>query len=368
MLKIAMITPQWLGTKGGPTNYVKNLKLNLEADAHKVSILTSDYYPGVNIFSTMPGLRDIQIIKHLIKISPDIIHIHGRLHYILSAGVYKHIFKAKTKIIFTFHTQPQIEDYLSEGKKQKLPYTGLEGKIGSFLLNHCDVVASVSDSIIKNIKKYCDMKVTDYIVIQSGSNRTEREEMICEAFKKKNVKESSYPILSSIGVFSWDWKVLGHKITIEAINILKGKYPNITLLIAGDGPYREYLMKIVESLSLKDNVVFCGNMEDPSAILHVADFYVHMALNEGSPLAVIEAMRAKKTIIAANKGGIPEIITDGETGILIEPSAVNLANKLIELIENKEICSNIGMNAYMYAVQNLSWREITNLYISIYVK
>lgn len=368
MLKIAMITPQWLKTKGGPTNYVLNLKLNLEADGHKVFIVTSDNYPEVNNFNTTPGLRDIQITRLLIKISPDIIHIHGRLHYIPSALIYKYIFNKKSKIIFTFHTQPHIENYLNEYKSQIEPYIGLQGKIGSFLLNSCDVVVSVSDSIVKNLTNYCAMKIKDYKVIQSGADEVEYDKLACEKFRKENLSLQAYPILSSIGVLSWDWKVLGHKISIEAISILKKSYPNITLLIAGDGLYRSYLMEVAESLGVKDNIVFCGNIDDPNLILYLSDVYVHMALNEGSPLAVIEAMMVKKTIIAANKGGIPGIIKDDETGLLIEPTAENLANKLIELFEDREKSKKLGENAYIYAVKNHSWRKITNSYLSLYLK
>lgn len=368
MLKIAMITPQWLRTKGGPTNYVKNLKLNLEANGHEVFIVTSDNYPEANNFCTKLGLRDIQVIRLLMKISPDIIHIHGRLHYIPSALIYRYMFNKKSKIIFTFHTQPHIENYLNEDKSQIEPYTGIQGKIGSFLLNRCNVVASVSDSIVKNLTNYCTMKIKDYIVIQSGSNEIVSDKMVCEKFIKENLPVHAAPILSSIGVFSWDWKVLGHKIAIESLKLLKERYPHVTLLIAGDGPYRSYLVEVAESLGVKDNIVFCGNMEDPSVILYLADVYVHMALNEGSPLAVIEAMMAKKAIIAAKKGGIPEIIEDEVTGLLIEPTATKLAIKLIELIEDKEKCKMLGMNAYAYAAQNLSWRKITNCYLSLYVK
>lgn len=367
-LVVIMITPQWLKTKGGPTNYVKNLKLNLEESGNKVFIFSSEDYNEVFKFSNKPIVRDCQIIKNLCRISPDIIHIHGRIHYIPAALLYKHLFNKKTRIVFTFHTQPHLKNYLIITDNQKEPYKGFKGKIGFKLVKNCDKVVSVSESIIQNLNEYFSAKINDYSIIQSGASEAVLEEAVINKFKTDFLKDNPFPILSSIGVFSWDWKVLGHQVSIEAIRILKEKYPNIKLLIVGDGPYKDYLVGLVESLELKRNVIFCGTLESPSVVLALSDIYVHMASNEGSPLALIEAMMSKKAIICANKGGIPEIIQNEQTGILIEPLSLALAEKLTELIENKDKRLILGLRAYSYVVENHSWKRISQNYLSLYNK
>ena len=361
-----MITPQWLNTKGGPTTYVKNLKCNLESKGHSVFILTCEGGTMVSAFSNVPIVRDLQILRLLGKINADVVHIHGRIHYIPGAILYKILLNKKTKIVFTFHTQPVFKNYLEPSKKIKVSHKGMKGVLGSFLLRFCDEIVSVSDSLVRNINKYCGMQISKYTVIQAGADRVAVDIEVVDSFMKDNSLLNASPIISSIGVFSWDWKVFGHKITIEAIGILKNNYPNIKLLIAGDGVYRDFLVKSAEEYGVSNNVIFCGNMDNPYIILELADVYVHMALNESLGLVIIEAMMAKKLIVAADAGGIPEIIQNNKTGILIEPTVSILANKLSEILQDKAQCCILAENAYKYASENLNWMKISEQYLSLY--
>jgi glycosyltransferase involved in cell wall biosynthesis len=368
MLKVAMITPQWLNTKGGPTNYVNNLKIILENRSHKVCIVTSDRYPNVFIFSNYLFIRELQIVKILMSFTPDVIHIHGRLHYILPAVLYKKLYNESVKIIFTFHTQPRCKKYLNESEKVEIPYKGIQAKVGQFLLGFCNNITSVSKSLVEAINKNCDLKILNFKVIHAGAIITDGDEVDSDnQFRRYSLQDAS-TILSSIGVLSWDWKVAGHKIAIEAISLLKDRFPNIKLLIAGDGPYKQYLQDVAANLGVVKNIIFCGNVEKSATILRITDIYVHMALNEALGLVIIEAMQSRKAIIAAHLGGIPELIVNNETGVLIEPSAQNLANTLIELIEDKNKRESMGNNAYLYASQELTWQKITDEYLLLYTE
>jgi glycosyltransferase involved in cell wall biosynthesis len=360
-----MVTPQWLRTKGGPTNTVYNLKRNLEGLAHSVSIVTREQHPDVFSFSNTPLLREMQIVTILRGIRPDVVHVHGRLHYLVPAIIYQKLFNRRARIVFTFHTQPRCRQYLVGSSAVKVPYKGVQAVIGRYLLGFC-TITSVSDSLVQAINQNCDMTIDRYSVIQSGAAVASDAPVDHDLLRHSYGLNGAAPVLYSIGVLSWDWKVAGHKIVIEAVAILRNRYPGVKLLIAGDGPYRAFLEEIVAELGLQSHVVFCGNLENPSALFAVADLYVHMALNEGSPLSIIEAMMAGSPIIAANRGGIPEIIKDGNTGILIEPTAMNLAESMIELLADDEKRARLGENAREYARANLSWRKIAAEYLSLY--
>jgi len=176
------------------------------------------------------------------------------------------------------------------------------------------------------------------------------------------------PILCTIGVFSWDWKVAGHLICMEAVASLRKDFPRIKLLIAGDGAFRSYLETTVKNLGLQDNIIFLGNVDHVDEVLSMADIYVHMALNEGCPLAVVEAMRAGKPIVAARQGGIPEIIEDGVTGILVEPTPNALAASVVDLLLSEERRATLGRNAFSYAASNFTWEVIAQKYFTLYTK
>ncbi len=358
-----MATPQWLETKGGPTNYVFNLKKNIESLGSKVIIAS----PESSQIKESKYKSICRIFLLLIKNQPDVIHIHGRLNYILPAVVYKYICRRlNLNIIFTFHTQPVLKSYLEDKIKPKKSYGLISGTLGSFLLKLCDHRVSVSKSIMENINTYTYLKVLNYEVIPSGANVIEVDSDEFNKLRFKYNLNCSCLVISTIGVFSWDWKVAGHKLLLEALVIVKVKYPNLRLLIAGDGRYDEYLRGIVKELNLQKNVVFLGNIDSSACLLSISDLYAHMGLNEGFPLSIVEAMIQGKPIIAVNKGGIPEVITNGETGLLVDVDPNEIAFAIFKIIENNELSKTLSENAKKIALKELTWSKITSKYMKLY--
>ncbi|MFH1931659.1 MAG: glycosyltransferase family 4 protein [Pseudomonadota bacterium] len=366
-LKIVMITPQWLQTKGGPTYTVNSLACKLREKDNLVWVLTCDIGEGALKFSNRPIHREIEIFKLLKLLHPDIIHIHGRIHYVFPAWLYKLVFGLSSQIVFTFHTQPYIQDFLGSLAKGKPDYTGIKRVVAKFLLHRCDKVSGVSHSIISNLNKYCKMGLRRYSVIHTGNELAPVNGDRIKTFKSIHKLQKNFPIISTIGVFAWDWKVAGHQVCIEAINLLEDKYPNIKLLIAGDGPYRQYLENIVRQLNIEDYIIFLGNVDNISEVLSCSDIYAHMAMNEGLGASVIEAMLSMKPIVAANAGGIPEIINHGTSGLLIKPNAQQLERAVEWLIKNPADRLKLGENAYLYAIQSLNWDVTTQKYLNLYL-
>src|SRR3990172_1984272 len=102
-LKIAVITPQWLKTKGGPTTYVSNLAMELRHLGHEVCVLTNE--TGEGVLELRGGLfaRMLCTYKHLTILKPDIVHIQGRVSYIAPAWLYKIFCNHKAKLVITLH-------------------------------------------------------------------------------------------------------------------------------------------------------------------------------------------------------------------------------------------------------------------------
>lgn len=93
----------------------------------------------------------------------------------------------------------------------------------------------------------------------------------------------------------------------------------IRLQIVGDGPYRTYLTALAEKKGLTDVISFMGNRTDVSDILSKSHFFVHFpTCEEGFGIAVVEAMAAGSICVCLNKGAIPEIITHGKNGFLLD--------------------------------------------------
>jgi glycosyltransferase involved in cell wall biosynthesis len=136
--------------------------------------------------------------------------------------------------------------------------------------------------------------------------------------------------------------------------------PKIKLLIVGDGPQKENLLRQAKSLNISEKVSFLGyrKYSDTISILKLADIFVNPSYTEGLPTTVIEAALCKKAIIATNVGGTNEIIRDGRCGYLIPPKDTEaLKNKLDELIKNKPLREKFGRAAFEDNVNKFNWEK-----------
>lgn len=128
------------------------------------------------------------------------------------------------------------------------------------------------------------------------------------------------------------------KTVIQAISILKKKYANIILFIAGNGPLENDLKKMTIQLGVENDVCFLGYRIDIENYVCLSDIIVSVSYREGLPLNIIEAMTCSKSIIVSNNRGHRELIENGIDGILLKKNSyLELANGLIYLIKHKEI-------------------------------
>ena len=130
---------------------------------------------------------------------------------------------------------------------------------------------------------------------------------------------------------------------IEALSMLSKKRKNIRLIIAGDGPERDSLELFAKDLGVLERVIFAGLRNDIEKIYSAMDVFILPSINEPFGLAILEAMAVGKPVIATNAGGIPEIIRDEETGLLVEPrSPKAIAEAIDRLIEEPEFLKKIS--------------------------
>ncbi|NLO91375.1 MAG: glycosyltransferase family 4 protein [Elusimicrobia bacterium] len=361
-MKIIQLAAQWRGTIGGPTNYVGFLAQELRMSGQEV-VVAAPQGTGADIgFPPACPARELFLLRALLALKPDIAHAHGSLRFLVPCLLAKLLSFGRLKVIFTFHTQPTFRSYLEHDAPISPCYSGGSGLLGSILLSCTDAVASVSQSIVDNINKHCGMRVGKVVVIPSGA--------VPAAAKVVVTPKNIGPVLASVGVFSWDWKIAGYFIIFEALALLKSEFPGITLIVAGDGSRRLLVEQKIAELGIGDNVVLKGYLsaEDTSAVVAEADAYVHGALLEGCSLAIVEAMMAGKPIVAVAAGGTPEILKDGETGLLAQPSAESVAKALRRLFLDKSEAKRLGNSARAFAENKLTWAHIAAQYLDLYTR
>ncbi len=104
---------------------------------------------------------------------------------------------------------------------------------------------------------------------------------------------------------------------IDAFAKVRWKMSSARLVIFGDGPEREELVRRARAQRVSESVVFAGYRADVRALLPACDVYVNSSVSEGISLTILEAMAAKLPVIATRVGGTPEVVNDGESGVLV---------------------------------------------------
>jgi glycosyltransferase involved in cell wall biosynthesis len=163
------------------------------------------------------------------------------------------------------------------------------------------------------------------------------------------------------------WKNI--QVLIKALDIIvnKNKINNIHLYIAGEGPYRNELEVLIKQYKLHDFVYLLGYQDDIGGYLDECDVFVHPAYAEGFGIAVAEAMHSAKPIIVSNAGALPELITNNETGLIVDAHNPNdWAKAIIELSLNSNLANKIAINAQLKAQSDFSILKFNENYKNLY--
>lgn len=111
----------------------------------------------------------------------------------------------------------------------------------------------------------------------------------------------------------------GHDVLLHAASGLLRRHPDLVFQLVGDGPLRPSLEALAATLGIDDRVRFLGHRDDVAAILQTSDLFAFPSLMEAFPNGVMEAMAAGLPVVATRVGGIPELVEDGRTGLLVPP-------------------------------------------------
>lgn len=131
----------------------------------------------------------------------------------------------------------------------------------------------------------------------------------------------------------------GHEYLLRAAREL----PDVRFLFVGEGPEREHLESLARSLGVDDRVDFLGFRSDARELVRQCDVFVLPSLDEGLPLAVLEAMTAGKPVVATRAGGTGEAVLDGVTGIVVEPRDVTaLAAGVRTVLADPALAARMG--------------------------
>ncbi len=143
------------------------------------------------------------------------------------------------------------------------------------------------------------------------------------------------PVMLAVGSLT---PVKNHEALLQAAVAVRRRVPDARVVFAGDGPRRDELGALADSLGLADAVTFLGVRDDVPLLLAGADVFVLPSHREGLPLSLVEAHAMSRASVAFDVGGNPEVLAQGETGLLAPPGdIVGLADVLTSILSDADL-------------------------------
>lgn len=160
----------------------------------------------------------------------------------------------------------------------------------------------------------------------------------------------------------------GHDTLLQALAALRVFGTAPVLLIVGDGAERAARETLARELRLSETQVrFLGFRSDVADLLAASDFFVLPSLTEGLPLSVLEAMAQRLPVVASAVGGIPELVTDGQEGLLVPPSDVDaLTNALGRVTSDAALRDRFGAAGLTRVRSEFTFTEMLARYAALY--
>lgn len=349
---------------GGIASYVVSLAKILKARGHNVIISSSG--------GELVGYLNKKDIRHLTidmdtkaDVSPKILSSYLKLSKTI-----------KENNIQIIHAQTRVSQVLAclLKKFQGIPFVSTCHGFFKPRFNRIyfpcwgDKVIAISKAVKKHLIEDLKVKPQDIELIYNGLDfdnfQKYEPNQILEYKKWIGLKDG--PVIGNIARLS---SVKGQDYLIKAMKDVVKKFPSAQLLFVGDGKIKDDLVNLSQQLGLNENIKFIPSVEHTSSVLALMDVFVMCSLQEGLGLSIMEAQAMEVPVIASCVGGIPELIEDNKTGILVSPKdPKGISQKIIYLLENKEYAQTLAQNAKRNVLENFSLGKMIDKTEELYKK
>ena len=265
------------------------------------------------VTDTSVGRRDVRAVRALTRVirdvRPHIVHTHTAKAGFLGRVAAR---LARTPVlVHTFHGHV-LHGYFPAWKSRLL--RGIEVGLGLAT----DQVIAISPGVRDDLLRYRVAPVSKIEVVPLGLDLTPFErapEHAGTLRRELNLSADAF-VMAIVGRIV---PIKTHALFLRAARTVVAKHPETVVLVVGDGDQRAATEQLAAQLDLRPQVLFLGWRRDLPAVYADTDLLVVSSNNEGTPVAAIEAMAARCPVVATRVGGVPDLISDRVTGMLVPP-------------------------------------------------
>ena len=282
-----------------------------------------------------------KISKIIIEEKPDVVHSHHAALKYIAPVAYKRKVK---KIVHTVHSIAQKE-------------SGIFSRVlNKFFFKHYGVVpVALSELVKETVVETYKMQPKDVPYIYNGVDLS-----MCTP--KKEYETHGAVKIFHIGSF---YQPKNHIGLIRAFHKVWLKYPQCQLHLIGEGVEQKHIQKYVQDNGLEKSVFFLGAQSNVFDLIKDADVFTLPSNYEGIPMSLIEAMGTALPIVATGVGGIPDMIQNEVSGLIVEVDDDRIAEGLFRLVENEGLRKTLGQNALTEA-DRFSSKKMAEKYLEVY--
>jgi glycosyltransferase involved in cell wall biosynthesis len=338
--RIRVVQVMATGTNGGAQEHVFNLVSRMDSSRYDVSVVSLS--PGSAVRKLERAGIDVTVIDepddaiatgilaaHLADVRADVVHNHMYRAEIVGTKAAIALGEAGHRrpwVISTVHSSRVRSDEDQDALRRLTP-----------AINHLIVVSHSID------RKVVDEGRGDAprSLIYNGVDldRYDHQEPCCTLREEYGMEPSS----SIVGVVGRLELEKGHPTLLEAWPIVLRSVPEAYLIVVGEGSRLDALHEVARDLRILHRVVFTGRRDDIPAVTAAFDVAVLPSYREAQGLTILEAMALSRPVVASNVGGIPEMIHDGETGLLVPPHDPQaLAGAIVRLLRDHQLADTLG--------------------------
>ncbi len=277
-----------------------------------------------------------RVVRLLQREHVALIHTHSVLAHIFGYFIKRWM----RKVSFLMHVHASIQRELVSQENMFLKRK-LYAYAISVAFRSCDALIANSDAVRRDLieRGVSAGKISvihngvDVEKIRLAANSPEAPRSLSERFGENR-------IIGTIGRFT---PIKNQKLLLLAARTIVKQHPDVLFVLVGDGKERGRLEQMGRELGLEDKLIFTGWLNSPYPILSRMDILVLPSLWEGLGVTILEAMALGKPVVATRVGGIPEVVGDGETGLLVPSDDEEaLASALHKLLSDPELAQDMG--------------------------
>lgn len=320
-----------------------------QLEAMGIAVMSLNKAPGIT-----PELVD-KIECVLADFKPDVIHTHqvGPLWYIGRAAA-----RLGIPIVHTEHIDNVSK---TRGIWKKIKCRALWWRAAKYADRFC----CVSEDIAKSVRRWGTVPGKKLAVVLNGIDAdvyTGRVESL--ALRRSLGIPDGAKVIGSVGRLN---EVKRQDLLVRAVAKLRPQHPSVRLLLIGDGPEKENLVRLTETLGIGEAVVFAGYQSAPQQFLLCMDLFALSSRLEGLPLALLEAWAAGLPVVSSDVGGIPKVIVPGINGLLFPNGDLDLLISCLErILADQDFASALGRAGRETVLKSFTLDRMSDQYEQCY--